>query len=770
MSKERSLKCPPNQTFVRKEFRRIKKDTTTYHDETHNLNLLNELKHPNIVEFLSSYTYNGKHNLLFPYARDGDLSTLLSQKDRPAAFHLDEVFFIALGQLSSAIEMVHDYASEKLGLRLMGCHHDLKPKNILVNGDKFILADFGLSTFKPASESSKSTFDIGRGHYLAPECEDYEGDFEKHTISRPSDIWSFGCIIAEVFTYMERGNEGVSDFTERRGFKVANWRMYTFHAGMSTPNKAVTSWLEDLETHSAQHGRLLIQLVRSMLAMEPKDRPTAPQVTSYLHLIAVYAYISLLDGLYEVLFKTTELFEADIEFKRFKSWRTVFESSLSGSDPWACEINAKLHFENILKYLVRSREEIESIISRYQNTLSPLFSGIRFLNDQLIDLFPKDLQERARNRLEILLVETEDSDLLQETVEGSENSSLHKRIGLLATIKRMCILAQQRKEQCRPDLMFDRSSLISMEAFGNHHVVRVKDILDRSGKMVLVEWVRYDTHWEGPVSKDMIVRVEAIAELLNSSKNPADFRALHCYGFFHEPEKHAFGLVYEFPTNFSEKALILRTLADVFRLTKDSRDRPPLGDRFSLARKVSTAVLEFHKVGWLHKSISAYNIVFFNPQGLPQMHWITTPHIIGFNLSRPDGPKAFTQGPPASSRYSQYHHPCYTNLKMRFRPDFDYYSLGIVLLEIGLWKTLDDMTAGWNSSSRGGLQEMLLEKRVPLLGHAMGLEYRDAVSACLGKPNGFGVPMETEWTPEKATTIHLAFELQVVERLGKCFA
>ena len=125
-----------------------------YEAELHNLGLLNELKHPNIVELISSYTYKGKHNFLFPLASDGDLNALLTREQRPSLFESDEVFFLALSQLSSAIEMMHNYTLDKLDLRLIGCHRDLKPKNILVHGNTFILADFGISSFKEISETS----------------------------------------------------------------------------------------------------------------------------------------------------------------------------------------------------------------------------------------------------------------------------------------------------------------------------------------------------------------------------------------------------------------------------------------------------------------------------------------------------------------------------------------------------------------------------------------------------------------------------------------
>lgn len=58
-----------------------------------------------------------------------------------------------------------------------------------------------LSSFKNTKEKSKTVFKLGKAYYLAPECEDFEEDFKKLTISRPSDVWSFGCMIADVVTY-----------------------------------------------------------------------------------------------------------------------------------------------------------------------------------------------------------------------------------------------------------------------------------------------------------------------------------------------------------------------------------------------------------------------------------------------------------------------------------------------------------------------------------------------------------------------------------------
>ncbi|MCJ1458796.1 hypothetical protein MMC28_009170 [Mycoblastus sanguinarius] len=69
---------------------------------------------------------------------------------------------------------------------------------------------------------------------------------------------------------------------------------------------------------------------------------------------------------------------------------------------------------------------------------------------------------------------------------------------------------------------------------------------------------------------------------------------------------------------------------------------------------------------------------------------VTAWYLIGFNHSRQNTPKALTQGPSTDPQQIYYQHPNYTQ-GISFSPLFDYYSLGLVLLEIGLWKPLSHM-------------------------------------------------------------------------------
>ena len=113
------------------------------------------------------------------------------------------------------------------------------------------------------------------------------------------------------------------------------------------------------------------------------------------------------------------------------------------------------------------------------------------------------------------------------------------------------------------------------------------------------------------------------------------------------------------------------------------------------------------------------------------------------------------------ARFKEYQHPLY-HQGHRFIREFDFYSLGIVLLEIGLWTPLGTMTTRWKYVKLEELRLTLLSKRVPLLSHAMGSGYREAVEACLNY-----MP-ETPPSPSQPTGLERDLSLEVLTGLGKC--
>ena len=268
------------------------------------------------------------------------------------------------------------------------------------------------------------------------------------------------------------------------------------------------------------------------------------------------------------------------------------------------------------------------------------------------------------------------------------------------------------------------------------------------------------------INDELFVRVEAIADLLSQEK-PQEFRALDCRGFFHDPNRLAFGIVYDYllPTGLALSDSEPKTLHNLIAKTTKSINRhPALDDKFKLAYALARSVLEFHMVGWLHKELTSSNVAFFAPQGPGQEQSLWEPYVVGFNHSRPDEISAFTVG-ITRERAGRYQHPDYLNSSRRYCAEFDYYSLGIVLLEIGLWRPLDEITQKYPSETPyEEIRDKLLKERIPLLKQSMGRHYCEAARVCL--TGDFGESEIRAEHIDNAKSLHLSFERLVVSQLN----
>ena len=717
------------------------------------------LKHPNILELLASYTHKDRHNLIFPRAEGGTLANILACDRQGTSFESNESFVIALVGLSSAVEHVHNFVERRLDLDLIGCHHDLKPKNILVSENKWILADFGLSKFRPLSEGSGSMFGKGADSYLAPECEDLDGSFRKHVIRRSSDIWSFGCIITEVVSYMILGPDGVKTFNKQRGFDKRQWHFALFHCGPGQPNPAVNSWLSSLEIEAPKTCKALLKLARAMLSLDEKERPKAKEVTARLQLIAVRAVIESIDEILVKAFSQGNSFDAFIEQKRFEAWKYslgMLETDTSPDAIGDIPSEQTFAFESILGCLFDIRSYVESLPSQEQSgRVLPLGQ----LNDRLGELLGGVLQEKARSYFKEAMVERVDNDLLSKI---GDNLYLDKEIKARATLKHMTHLVMAN------DKTGGEEKLIKLPEigprFGHHNLASLQE--NGVSRQVLVEWRSYGRkRADDTINHQLFGRVNAIADLLGRDK-PVEFRALDCAGFFHDPSKLAFGLVYDFPRSpwQDRPNLAPETLEKLIAKPLESvLDRPALDDKLKLAHTLARCVLEFHLVGWLHKALVSSNVAFFNVGGRQQNEWLQEPYVLGFHHSRPDEISAFTQG--LTELYANakvYQHPEYLKDSRRYRIEYDYYSLGILLLEVGLWRPIGELSKKYTGTFEENRRNILRE-RVPLLKEYMGKRYFEAVRICLEED--FGELDHGAGQANDTKSVHLRFDRLVVSRL-----
>ncbi|KAF6717091.1 Serine/threonine-protein kinase Nek2 [Oryzias melastigma] len=154
------------------------------------VNLLRELKHPNIVRYYDRIIDRRKTTLyiIMEYCEGGDLSCLISRciKERK---YLEEQFILrVMVQLSLALKECHRRCDGRATI----LHRDLKPANIFLDANQNVkLGDFGLARILNHDTSFAKTF-VGTPYYMSPE------QINRMSYNEKSDIWSLGCLLYEL--------------------------------------------------------------------------------------------------------------------------------------------------------------------------------------------------------------------------------------------------------------------------------------------------------------------------------------------------------------------------------------------------------------------------------------------------------------------------------------------------------------------------------------------------------------------------------------------
>ncbi|KDQ07606.1 hypothetical protein BOTBODRAFT_139894 [Botryobasidium botryosum FD-172 SS1] len=152
------------------------------------INVWQDLRHPNILPFLGSYLCKSRIYMLSPLMKEGDIISYLRRN--PDADHTRMILQIAYGLL-----YLHTHDPVVV-------HGDLKSSNILV-GDTGVacLAGFGLSHKEIETATPKSAaFQIGGNpRWQSPELLTARNAKEAERTTA-SDMFAFGRVIIEVYT------------------------------------------------------------------------------------------------------------------------------------------------------------------------------------------------------------------------------------------------------------------------------------------------------------------------------------------------------------------------------------------------------------------------------------------------------------------------------------------------------------------------------------------------------------------------------------------
>ena len=162
------------------------------------------LDHPAVVPVYDSREVDGELIVAMRLVRGGDLRGLIDREGPLAS----ERALDLLGQVADALDAAH-----AAGI----VHRDVKPHNILVEGDRAYLSDFGLAKAFDDSGGSGTGSVVGTAHYMSPE--QWRGD----SIGPAADVYSLGCVLYEAITGIApfARNEGDPEPTMPHGVEAA---------------------------------------------------------------------------------------------------------------------------------------------------------------------------------------------------------------------------------------------------------------------------------------------------------------------------------------------------------------------------------------------------------------------------------------------------------------------------------------------------------------------------------------------------------------------
>ena len=200
---------------------------------------------------------------------------------------------------------------------------------------------------------------------------------------------------------------------------------------------------------------------------------------------------------------------------------------------------------------------------------------------------------------------------------------------------------------------------------------------------VLVEWKAFEKRWADKLKP----RIEALGILL-SKANDHSICSLPFLGFFQEYDQNRYALIFEIRPSIDAE-LVARPIAIQTLHDRLSQTAPPIKERVDIALSLARAVRQLHTAGWLHKGIRSENLLFFDA-GKEDHKSLQGPYLAYFVYARAVCLTEFSE--PALNASDVVSRALYThkgNLEgSSFRKSFDVFSLGLVLLEIGLWKDI----------------------------------------------------------------------------------
>jgi serine/threonine protein kinase len=139
------------------------------------------LDHPSVVPVYDAREEDGELIVAMRLVEGGDLRKLIRREGALAPARA----IALLGQVADALDAAH-----AAGI----VHRDVKPHNILVEGDRAYLSDFGLAKAIEGTDAGSSASIVGTVEYMPPE------QWRGEKVGPAADVYSLGCVLYEALT------------------------------------------------------------------------------------------------------------------------------------------------------------------------------------------------------------------------------------------------------------------------------------------------------------------------------------------------------------------------------------------------------------------------------------------------------------------------------------------------------------------------------------------------------------------------------------------
>ncbi|CAG8953482.1 hypothetical protein HYFRA_00010232 [Hymenoscyphus fraxineus] len=329
------------------------------------------------------------------------------------------------------------------------------------------------------------------------------------------------------------------------------------------------------------------------------------------------------------------------------------------------------------------------------------------------------------------LVESLEWNILNSLAHSEEDTILQEAIDNSA-VKSLGIANQLRLRQ-----------IIRLPSPQNSDITQTGDReIKQDNSDVLQEFKIYGPYINPDDFPDLTERVKRLAEILEAPKDTG-FRALRCQRWYQKAIEYRYVLEFEIPPSYTVAENGYNSLQSAIQNTKGG-ERPTLNQRFRASLMLARAVQKWHSVGWVHQGISGPNIIFLTLKETRKVDY-DNPFLQGFEFSRPSSDPSIGR-PTDDVAFNVYRHPSRQgNSRKGHRKIHDIYSLGVVLLEIGLWQCAADIVYPSHKKpipSGADMQKKLQTAARDRLGHYMGEAYKESVEKCLAA--SFDVNMDDE--------------------------